>query len=184
MIRLIGILIGSAIAVGLIILVVGVPKPAGNDLPAPADNVGDDLPATVEPVDDDLPAEAGPVGVDLPATVEAAHDDLPAAAEPVGDDLPATEPAMTDEQLVERIFNPESEPVLDEHWYAFWSPFRSEIAANGFVTRLQQTTGMDYRVVKLKPGVYEVAFAYTDHADIEQKLERISAATGLDMTGG
>ena len=91
---------------------------------------------------------------------------------------------MTDEQLVEQIFNPAPEPVLDEHWYAFWSPFRSEIAANGFVARLQQTTGMDYRVVKLKPGVYEVAFAYSDQADIEQKLARISAATGLDMTGG
>ena len=64
-------------------------------------------------------------------------------------------------------------------WYAFWSPFRSEIAANGFVDRLQRVTGLDYRVVKLKPGVYEVAFAYKDDREIMANLSQISAATGL-----
>ena len=74
--------------------------------------------------------------------------------------------------------------VVEENWYAFWSPFRSEIAAQGFVARLQETTGIDYRVVKVKTGVYEVTFAYVDAADIEDKLARISDATGLDMSGG
>ena len=46
------------------------------------------------------------------------------------------------------------------------------------------TTGLDYRVVKLKPGVYEVAFAYSDDADVETKLAQISTATGLDLSGG
>ena len=76
------------------------------------------------------------------------------------------------------------EPAPAENWYAFWSPFRSELAANGFVSKLQETTGLDYRVVKIKTGVYEVAFAYTDDADVQDKLARISAATGLDMSGG
>ena len=71
-----------------------------------------------------------------------------------------------------------------QNWYAFWSPFRSRIAADGFVAELQRTTGLDYRVVKLKPGIYEVAFAYSDDADIRDKLDRISAATGMDMSGG
>jgi hypothetical protein len=114
---------------------------------------------------------------------------------------PVDEPAevpLTDaetEALIEEIFSPQPQPVAaeapvpdttvgDENWYAFWSPFRSEIAANGFVEKLQETTGIDYRVVKVKTGVYEVAFAYTDDADIEDKLARISNATGLDMTGG
>ncbi|MBT8102085.1 MAG: transglycosylase, partial [Gammaproteobacteria bacterium] len=76
-----------------------------------------------------------------------------------------------------------SEP-LEQQWYAFWSPFRSEIAADGFVSQLQRSTGLDYRVVKLKPGVYEVAFAYLDDSDIQTKLAQISSATGLDLSGG
>ena len=180
MIRLIGILIGSAIAVGLLIVMLGVPEFAGPEpdpvvqglpvpepTPEPAAIAAELNESTPEPLADEIPLP------DPPAT-ESAPD-------PLDVDEPAT---MTDEQLVEQIFAPQPEPVLEEHWYAFWSPFRSEIAANGFVSRLQQTTGMDYRVVKLKPGVYEVAFAYSDEDDIEQKLARISAATGLDMTGG
>jgi hypothetical protein len=71
-----------------------------------------------------------------------------------------------------------------EQWYAFWSPFRSELAANGFVSQLQRGTGMDYRVVRLKPGVYEVAFAYEADTDIASHLAAISAATGLDLPDG
>ncbi len=179
MIRLIGILVGSAIAVGLLIVTLGVPEFAAPEPPV------DDSPATMpEPLGDGLPAiEPEPVGSGLPAIeTESLEDSLHVAEqESVDGGSPATE--FTDEQLVEQIFNPQPEPLIEEHWYAFWSPFRSEIAANGFVSRLQQTTGMDYRIVKLKPGVYEVAFAYTDQADIEQKLARISAATGLDMSG-
>lgn len=73
---------------------------------------------------------------------------------------------------------------MERQWYAFWSPFRSELAADGFVSQLQRTTGLDYRVVKLKPGVYEVAFAYFDDNDIQDKLTQISTATGLELTGG
>ena len=103
---------------------------------------------------------------------------------------PASEPDY--EALVEQIFaptpetetepEPEPAPALDENWYAFWSPFRSELAANGFVSKLQESTGIDYRVVKIKTGLYEVAFAYSDDEDIQDKLARISAATGLDMS--
>jgi len=52
------------------------------------------------------------------------------------------------------------------------------------VSQLQRTTGLDYRVVKLKPGVFEVAFAYSDDNDIQDKLTQISTATGLELTGG
>lgn len=45
-------------------------------------------------------------------------------------------------------------------------------------------TGLDYRVVKIKPGIYEVAFAYADDTDIPINLSQISAATGLDMPEG
>ncbi|MDJ0711830.1 MAG: hypothetical protein QNJ14_15685 [Woeseiaceae bacterium] len=181
MIRLIGILIGSATAIGLLILTLGIPEfaapePEPETLPVAKPDSG--LAATEAAAPEFAPPpEPAPAPAPAPA---AATIDAP-ETERTEEVLPAM---LTDEQMVEQIFSPQPEPLLEEHWYAFWSPFRSEIAAQGFVSRLQQTTGMDYRVVKLKPGVYEVAFAYTDEDDIEQKLARISAATGLEMSGG
>jgi hypothetical protein len=74
-------------------------------------------------------------------------------------------------------------PALQDElqWYSFWNPFRSEIAARGFVTQLEKVTGLDYRVVKVKTGVFEVAFAYGDDMERRSKLSQISAATGLDL---
>ena len=155
MVRLIGILIGSAIAVGLLIVALGLPA--------------------LSPPEAQTPAEP-------PETVAVAEPDEkpPVVAEPEPE---AVEPGVdATTALIDELFA-EREPV-EENWYAFWSPFRSEIAASGFVAKLQEKTGIDYRVVKVKTGVYEVAFAYTDDADIQSKLERITTATGLDMSGG
>ena len=181
MLRLIGILIGSALAVALLLIAVGVPQFE---------------PQPEEPVIAPQPV-GGPSGT---IASEAAH----ATPNPVVTPKPVTGPSdpianeaehMNEtEALIEEVFAPEPEPVasapsetpaptVEENWYAFWSPFRSEIAANGFINKLQATTGIDYRVVKIKTGVYEVAFAYVDDADIQNKLARISSATGLDMTG-
>ena len=181
MLRLIGILTGSAIAVAFLIVALGPPR-----LTPPADAI-EAVAEETEP-----PATAVVTPIELEPLQEIPE---PTVAEPA-DELP--EVPLTGEQteaLIEEIFSPQPQPVAaevpvadttvaDENWYAFWSPFRSEIAANGFVSKLQETTGIDYRVVKVKTGVYEVAFAYIDDADIEDKLARISNATGLDMTGG
>ena len=123
-----------------------------------------------------------------PAPAAAVQASPEPEVEPVAEAVEEPAPEPDYEALVEQIFAPtpeaETEPasVLDEKWYAFWSPFRSELAANGFVSKLQESTGIDYRVVKIKTGLYEVAFAYSDDEDIQEKLARISAATGLDMS--
>lgn len=178
MLRLIGILTGSALAVAFLIVVLGPPR-----LSAPTEEL--------------VVAAPGPVPEFEEAVTIA--DTAPVAAEPADPVVASVEneaePTMPDAEtaaLIEEIFAPQpvatealpADSSVDENWYAFWSPFRSEIAANGFVAKLQETTGIDYRVVKVKTGVYEVAFAYVDDADIEDKLARISSATGLDMTGG
>ena len=173
MLRIMGILAGAALAIGALIIALGVPKLA--------------------PPDDDaeLAIEAAPV------TEPAATTEITPAAEPEPEPAPELASAPVETAVAEA---PDAEPpprleampepaaapvaVVAENWYAFWSPFRSEIAAQGFVARLQETTGIDYRVVKVKTGVYEVTFAYVDAADIEDKLARISDATGLDMSGG
>ena len=161
MIRIAGILCGSAVAIAALLLVLGIPE----FLP-------ETQPVLQEPVlPEPLPQEAAePIVV---AKVEPEPEPAEALPDPLPEPLPESplEP------------QPTAEPAM-ENWFAFWSPFRSELAANGFVSELQRSTGMDYRVVRVKPGLYEVAFAYDDDADIQSKLATITAATGLEMPGG
>lgn len=167
MIRLIGILTGSAIAVAFLIVTLGLPEFAA-PVPDP------------EPAADPLPE---PVVVAVPDALPDAPTSTP--PDPVPESIPELVPEPVPEPLPEPIAVIEETPEpTEQQWYAFWSPFRSEIAADGFVSQLQKTTGLDYRVVKLKPGVFEVAFAYSDDSDIADKLTQISSATGLDLSGG
>ena len=158
--RFLGVLVGSAFAVAALVVFVGIPEfttessvaePTVITLPMRAE-----APATIEP--QEAPQEEVHAAAD--ATVEPVAEEAP--AEVVAEALPAA-------------------PEETLHWYAFWSPFRSEVAANGFVDQLQRVTGLDYRVVKVKPGVYEVAFAYEDDQQITARLSQISAATGLQL---
>ena len=170
MLRLIGILTGSAIAIALLIIAIGIPAltPPGSGSDSEPARLG----SVSEPVEPVQVVDSMEPPVPEIADMEVVTDPEP--------DIQETDPEL--EAVAEELFA-EREPV-EEHWYAFWSPFRSELAANGFVAKLQEKTGIDYRVVKVKTGVYEVAFAYTDDADIQSKLERITTATGLDMSGG
>ena len=188
MFRILGFLIGSATSIAIILLVMGVPEFHARDavidqqrfdaavekLMAKKMDVGD---ADNDPGDGSLPND---VPTSTPAeslTLESLHEaEIP--------ELPFSEPDSA--RLAETDDSPariEEPPLLNDlQWYSFWNPFRSEIAANGFVAQLERVTGIDYRVVKIKPGVYEVAFAYDDDAERHAKLSQISAATGLDLS--
>jgi hypothetical protein len=170
MLKLVGILTGSAIAVAFLIVALGVP-----DFAAPEPKQAAVATIVETQIIDQAPDPA-PLPAPGPEPVE--------EPEPMEEPKPLTEPAPDPETeaLIEQIFNPGPGEQVEDNWYAFWSPFRSEIAARGFVAKLQESTGIDYRVVKVKTGVYEVAFAYVDDADIQDKLSRISSATGLNMT--
>jgi len=183
MIRLIGILTGSALAVAAIVITLGLPElTPTNDVPVQAPPVvassAVPTPVVAEPEVVPRPAATASTDVNIAASSDAA---LPAAtvAEVVTETVTETVAEMTADPVV-----PTPAVSPSQNWYAFWSPFRSEIAADGFISELQRTTGLDYRVVKLKPGVYEVAFAYSDPPDRDTKLDTIAAATGLDMSGG
>ena len=124
-----------------------------------------------------------------------------ASAEPVTpESSPLAEPATTsvpDETSYEPVAgqnsaalaldqNPQREYELplaetERQWHAFWAPFRSELAARGFVARLEEITGLDYRINKLEAGVYQVGFAYQSDSDKTAHLTQISDATGLDL---
>lgn len=193
MIRILGAITGSALALATLLLIIGIPQFKTEN--AATEHAPVTLPRPTTPVDpgsaratapheapgDDAGAGAGDV------TASAAN--APATPDPVdvgvaGDRLTPAEAANADE-LPDAVAArpPDMPPALDtpQHWYAFWSPFRSELAANGFVAQLQSVTGLDYRVVRVRPGVYEVAFAYEDDDEITAKLTSITAATGLEL---
>ncbi len=180
MIRMLGVLCGAGIAIVLLTWLVGVPQfTSERETAEPS--------LAVVPLRDVVTADVAVAEMPL---AESASSPSPDTALPVD---PQPEPeALASETLpgiAAPVEEPEPEPFVpaeglpDLQWFAFWTPFRSEIAANGFVGRLQSVTGLDYRVVKVKPGVYEVAFAYLEDAEIDSNLSTISAATGLDLPG-
>ncbi len=196
MMRILGIVCGAAIAVALLTWFVGVPQFTSQ---RSADNgdlfsvvaLPDPEVVAAEPPAEELPPAVHATSVaDASTTPDVAEAEtvLPDMAERADAAVPegAADGSVTAQPELDAAIEPvrpAESPDLPDQWYAFWSPFRSEIAANGFVAELQRVTGLDYRVVKVKPGVYEVAFAYGDDESLEQYLSTISAATGLDLPG-
>lgn len=186
MIRLLGAITGSALALAALLVLVGVPqfKAKEHEL----DQVLVTLPLRAEPIDEARPDDADeavdePVAPQESETAEAIIQEEPVELVATPLESVAEMPAPATAPMPMPV---DEVPALQPdtlQWYAFWSPFRSEIAASGFVAQLQRVTGLDYRVVKIKPGVYEVAFAYAEDAEISNNLSQISAATGLDMPG-
>ncbi len=172
MFRLIGILTSSAIAIAILIVALGVPEFAAPEA---------ETAIIAEPMKE-LVYEPAPESEAAMPVISESESEQRSESETMVTVTPEFVPE-------EDVFEPEAVPepireATDQQWYAFWSPFRSKIAADGFVSQLQRTTGLDYRVVKLKPGVYEVAFAYSDDSDIQDKLMQIASATGLDLSDG
>ncbi|MDJ0918408.1 MAG: hypothetical protein QNJ05_11630 [Woeseiaceae bacterium] len=205
---MLGVISGAAIAIVLLIWFVGIPQfTAERPAPAVAPPLVDAVDAEqVEGIaadtearppfgqDDDVDA-----GSDLPALLEepalAQSGDAPIVdpTNPGDIDVDPIDDADRHRNSVATGFAAGAADASTNHsparldpepqWFAFWSPFRSRVAAEGFVSQLQRMTGLDYRVVKLKPGVYEVAFAYSNNDEIDLNLSTISAATGLELPG-
>ncbi|MDH3612386.1 MAG: hypothetical protein OEU90_01445 [Gammaproteobacteria bacterium] len=166
MMRLLGVLVGSALAVAALVVFVGIPQVQTG--------------SRVTPIGDN-----GVIRLPTPSVSQPVPQDLLEPAQNVVDDF--------SDEIVEEVVDTAAEQTAAENidvmedtqqWYAFWSPFRTEIAATGFVAQLQRVTGLDYRVVKVKTGVYEVAFAYGDDNEIMSNISQISAATGLELPDG
>lgn len=180
MFRLLGFLIGSLTSVFIILLIIGMPTFHLQDQEA-AQQRYDAAIEKLRTKQEEIATVTGQLSAHVARVAETVESGMspPAEIEP--------DASIPDEP----VENPPADMISDElplasepappHWYSFWNPFRSEIAAQGFVSQLERVTGIDYRVVKVKAGVYEVAFAYLDDAERTDKLSRISAATGLDL---
>jgi hypothetical protein len=178
MIRTLGVLVGSGLAVAALIVFVGIPAVHTDSHETP---IGDNgiirLPAApaLEPTPPAQPDTAPDLAL---ATTDEVFDDV--IEEPAAEAVEGAVESPADDAFVDTV----SRADRTQNWYAFWAPFRTEIAANGFVTQLQRVTGLDYRVVKVETGSYEVAFAYSDDDEILSHLSQISAATGLQLPEG
>jgi len=69
----------------------------------------------------------------------------------------------------------------DTSTYLFWSPFRSEWAAQGFAGRLSSATQVPVEVFNAGPGRYRVAFSYQDETQRQARIDRIETITGLKL---
>ncbi|MDX1404161.1 MAG: hypothetical protein R3192_06475 [Woeseiaceae bacterium] len=186
MFRLLGFLVGSVAAITIILIVLGLPdfhfdertndqqrfdaavkmlKEKQQEIASAAEEKVTQVAASVTE-DTDVPQPAPVAATPVTDDSENAAAELPVDELP----LPVSEAEATLPTVVEEL-----------QWYSFWNPFRSEIAARGFVSQLEKVTGLDYRIVKVKTGVYEVAFAYGDDGERRTKLSQISSATGLDL---
>ena len=177
MTRILGVISGAAIAIALLTWLVGVPQFTSE---RPSDSALVKLVELARPVDAPVPADEPAAG---PATDRMANPPAVPATESAPAVTPDTPEPLPDAAVADTGKSSSGHGIAadDPQWFAFWSPFRSEVAASGFVSQLQRVTGLDYRVVKVEPGVYEVAFAYSDDKDIDAYLSTISAATGLDL---
>ena len=189
MFRLLGFLMGSAAAITIILLVLGTPDFHLSDpefdqqrFDAAVEKLKEKQLEVAEVAEDIVEDVAGTVA-ELQDNIESIADKaLPKLTAQMEEESAATNEVIT-EAPTEAPGLANNYPGLQEElqWYSFWNPFRSQIAARGFVTQLEKVTGLDYRVVKVKTGVYEVAFAYNNDVERRTKLSQISAATGLEL---
>jgi len=194
MFRLLGFCLGSVLAVAVLIALVGVPIVHTGDTPTDADRFNAAVEKLKAKQSAPPPLPTGKPLADSPVNEESVDDvpaDLAADSETaIAEELQAqVSDAHEREAAVASSASPgdHSPGPVDapaKEWYEFWTPFRSKIAAAGFMHRLEAVTGLDYRVVEKESGDYQVMFAYAGENELNLKLERISAATGLDLSGG
>lgn len=194
MIRLLGFLVGSAASIGIFLLILGMPDINLSEQIADDEN-SEAVSHIVEELATDLEAIASDVMDEIrnQTGAEEAENVMEFVDPPTETaivELPTNDPELTGDpvspeasQFAETppMQRNESAIASDLRWHAFWNPFRSRIAAEGFVGQLERVTGLDYRVVKIKIGVYEVTFAYESDAERRNKMSLIASATGLDL---
>lgn len=197
MFKLLGFIIGSAISIAGILLVIGVPElhlsdfesdqarfdaalqkirekqaPAPEPPPPPDNSPSPSEQATANLVDNigtQLAADfagAGDTMTEVPEVAATGEETIALPADPVVADVSAGAAEAAS---------------FEQQWQDIWTPFRSEIAARGFVSQLERVTGLDYRIIKIKAGEYQVGFAYHDDDERQLNIQQISAATGLEL---
>ena len=174
MFRLLGFIIGSAVSILTILLITGIPEFHLSNPDIDKRRFEEALEKLREKSQGARLVAADTAGQ---MTASVANEAEPSAMELLPEQHSVDADFVADATAAESV----AVRVNDTQWHAFWNPFRSRIAAQGFVARLEEVTGLDYRIEKVDVGVYEVAFAYADDTERTWKLSQISAATGLEL---
>lgn len=172
MTRIAGFLVGSAMAITAMLIVLGIPRFQSSEPESIPQLEPEQKPKQEQ---EQEPKQEQELELELESESELEPIALKSLPEP--DVLQVDTPPEVAQPIVAL-----AEPfTMESQWHSFWSPFGSQIAANGFVSRLEAVTGYDYRVVKIRTGVYEVTFAYSDEEERLSKLSVIASATGLEL---
>ena len=194
MTRIVGIVVGSLLMLGIFLLALGAGEPPTllrEVVHSEADTTPVDtgMAAAKEvPVENSLDAslETGidtglDTGIDTPALAGTGSADPVAGKQPAVEDQGfVLDPQLWNQakQQQETINRNDAAAVLR---YQVWSPFRSEWAANGFARRLVLATEVPVEVVNESPGNYQVVFSYRDDEERQARVEHIEAVTGLEL---
>ncbi|MDH3441457.1 MAG: hypothetical protein OEM63_11940, partial [Gammaproteobacteria bacterium] len=140
MFRLLGFLIGSLTSVLVILLIVGMPKIQLSD----AEISQERYDAAIENLRAkqlEIETVTGKLTEDVARVAGSFDDDNHQQADEVN--LPPSAPPLFAEESPELPVAIDEAPAFENEpsWYSFWNPFRSEIAANGFVAQLEKVTG-------------------------------------------
>ena len=189
MIRATGFVIGVCLMSVLFVLLVK-PETAQWLSPLPATEVADlsGKPARSDAVLSSQtgvpPLSGDPVsGVDTPPAGKQPGD----TAKTAQDDPSEPDPPSVADSAPVAVTNPgrdletDSRDSIHAAAHLFWSPFRSEWAAQGFAERLRVTTSVPVEVIRLESGQYRVGFSYRDEEERLALKERIEAITGLEL---
>jgi hypothetical protein len=190
MTRIVGIVVGSLLMLGIFLLALGAGE-APTLLREVVHSEADTTPADTGmaagkevPVENSLETnlETGlDTGIDTPVlTVTDSTDPVARSQSAVEEKGFVLDPQLWNQakEQQETINRDDAAAVLR---YQVWSPFRSEWAANGFARRLVLATEVPVEVVNESPGNYQVVFSYRDDEERQARVERIEAVTGLEL---
>lgn len=181
MFRLLGFVVGSGISILLIVVFVGMPEFHLDD----ELDVNRRYEEAIRKLQEKRHPDDAVDITAIPEYADTTEAGVPEATEDAPPGEPAYQDAVADGAPVSVVTAVAADAAqVEPAWQAIWNPFRSRVAAEGFVHQLEKVTGLDYRVVKVRSGVYQAAFAYGDDVERVARLAQISAATGLDLGDG
>lgn len=165
MVRIAGFLLGMVLVLAAFLLVL---KPADTRPPG--------IRVTTEPM---APMQAHVKSSDPPKNV---MDTLPVdSVVPAGSDIDTVRTAAPRDGILDTDALLHEHNGAEQNRYLFWSPFRSEWAAQGFANRLAVATRVPVEVIEEGAGQYRVGFPYRNELERRERIEQIESITGLHL---
>jgi hypothetical protein len=183
MMRTIGFLSGVCLTITAFLLVVHPRESlqpesvAETSTPPPTAEPSRVVETSAEQMDKEPPADESAQADPVPQALGTAENETPD-----GGNASAQEPVQPPEvQASSPVTASGGEDSSESGSFLFWSPFRSEWAAEGFARRLTSATQVPVEVVDAGPGKYRVAFSYQDDTERLARINRIETITGLKL---